>query len=161
MCDTITNANFVNFISFSFLATSDLYNSLATRFRLGLSTVHYIVTRTCHIIWHELSPIHLKEPTRQDWIEIEQKFETRWNFPNCIGALDGKHVVITAPCKSESLYFNYKGSFSLVLMALVDAYYGFIYVDIGDYGSNAGGSIFKNSAFGQGLIIGQLDVPKT
>ena len=116
--------------------------------------------RTCHIIWHALSPIHLKEPTRQDWIEIEQKFATRWNFPNCIGTLDGKHVVITAPCKSGSLYFNYKGSFSLVLMALVDAYYRFIYMDIGDYGSNADGSVFKNSAFGQGLINGQLDVPE-
>ena len=69
----------------------------------------------------------------QDWKIIEQKFSTKWNFPNCLGALDGKHIVITAPWNSGSLYFNYKGT--LILMALVDADYKFIYVDIGDYGS--------------------------
>ena len=78
----------------------------------------------------------------QDWNIIEKKFNTKWNFLNCIGALDGKHIVITAPWNSGSLYFNYKGTFSLVLMALVDADYKFIYVDIGDYGSNADGAVF-------------------
>lgn len=50
--------------------------------------------------------------------------------------------------------FNYKGTFSLVLMALVDADCRFIYVVIGDYGSNVDGSIFKNSWFGQDFING-------
>ena len=95
----------------------------------------------------------------QDWKIIEHKFSTKWNFPNCLGALDGKHIVITAPWNSGSLYFNYKGTFSLVLMALVDADYKFIYVDIGEYGSNADGSVFKNSLFGQTFINGQLDIP--
>ena len=93
----------------------------------------------------------------QDRKIIEQKFSTKWNFPNCLGALDGKHIVITAPWNSGSLYFNYKGTFSLVLMALVDADYKFIYVDIGDYGSNADGSVFKNSLFGQAFVNGKLD----
>ena len=106
-----------------------------------------------------MSPTQLKLPTEEDWKEIEHKFSNKWNFPNCIGALDGKHIVITAPWNSGSMYFNYKGTFSLVLMALVDADYRFIYVDIGDYGSNADGSIFKNSCFGQAFINGQLNIP--
>ena len=76
-----------------------------------------------------------------------------------MGALDGQHIVITAPWNSGSLYFNYKGTLSLVLMALVDADYRFIYADIGDYGSNADGSVFKNSLFGQAFVNGQLDIP--
>ena len=44
-------------------------------------------------------------------------------------------------------------------MALVDADYRFIYVDIGEYGSNCDGAIFKNSEFGQAYLKGNLDVP--
>ena len=32
-------------------------------------------------------------------------------------------------------------------------------MDIGDYGSNADGSVFKNCLFGQALINGQLNIP--
>ena len=77
-----------------------------------------------------------------------------------MGALDGKHIIIQAPARSGSLYQNYKGTFSLNLMALVDANYKFTYVDIGEYGSNADGAVFKNSEFGQAFMNGDLDIPE-
>ena len=61
-------------------------------------------------------------------------FLERWNMPNCVGALDGKHVVLRPPINSGSTYFNYKHSFSVVMMALVDADYKFLYVDVGANG---------------------------
>ena len=125
---------------------------------MGVSTVHYIVKRTCSIIWQVLSPVELEPPEEEDWKRIERKFATRWNFPNCCGASDDKHVVIQSSARSGSLYYNYKGTFSLVLMALVDADYRFIYVDIGEHGSNSDSGIFINSLFGQALINGELNL---
>ena len=64
-----------------------------------------------------------------------------------------------APNKSGSLYHNYKGTFSVVLMAIVDPWYRFTCVDIGDYGSNADGAIWSRSAFGQALEHREWDLP--
>lgn len=73
--------------------------------------------------------------------------------------MDGKHVFIQAPANSGSLYFNYKGMFSVVLLALVDADYCFLVVDVGSYGSNSDGGIFANSVLGKALRDGTLNVP--
>jgi len=49
-----------------------------------------------------------------------------WNFCNCTGALDRKNVKIAAPAKRGSLYFNYKGYHSSVLMTIIDTEHKFI-----------------------------------
>ena len=117
------------------------------------------MTQTCQALWDVLVGEFLRQPTRQEWLKIADRYERKWNFPNCVGAMDGKHVIIKAPAHSGSLYFNYKGTFSIVLMAVVDADYRFILVDIGAYGSNADGGIFANSIFGDQFLERRLDVP--
>ncbi|CAM4623415.1 unnamed protein product [Leuciscus chuanchicus] len=93
------------------------------------------------------------------WRSTARRFHERWNFPNCLGAMDGKHIFIQAPANSGSLYFNYKDTFSVVLLALVDADYRFLVVDVGSYGSNSDGGIFANSVLGKALRDGTLNVP--
>ncbi|CAH1979813.1 unnamed protein product [Acanthoscelides obtectus] len=73
-------------------------------------------------------------------------FRTTWNFPSCYGAIDGKHVLIQAPPNCGSEFFNFKGTNSVVLMAVVDNDYCFRYVNIGANGRNSDSGIFRNSA---------------
>ena len=144
---------------YSFLATGDSYTGLKARFRTGKSTIQDVIIETCEAIWLALKNEVMPKPTTARWKEIEEGFRIRWNFPNCIGALDGKHIMIKAPKNTGSLFYNYKGHFSTVLMALVDANYKFIYVDIGEYGSNADSSVFKASSFGKQYLQHELGVP--
>lgn len=96
--------------------------------------MYEIIYETCNVIWNVLQPIYLPKPTAELWKKIAEKFYTIWNFPNCIGAVDGKHIQIQCPPKTGNLYYNYKQFFSIVLMAAADAEYKFTWVDIGDYG---------------------------
>ena len=66
------------------------------------------------------------------WLDIATKFDNKWNFPHCLGAIDGKHIIIQAPPRSGSTFFNYKKSFSIVLLAVCNDNYEFALADIGD-----------------------------
>ena len=102
-------------------------------------------------IWDVLVPEFMPAPCMEDWLEIAEGFRHLWDFPNCVGSLDGKHVVIQAPDNSGSMYYNYKGAHSIVLLAVVDAHYLFRVVDVGGYGKASDGGSLYNSAFGEGL----------
>lgn len=82
----------------------------------------------------KLQPIFTPEPITSTWADVEKEFSSKWNFPNCIGAIDGKHVNIRAPPHSGSQIFNYNKHFSVVPLALVNANYKFTIIDTGSYG---------------------------
>lgn len=73
---------------------------------MGRSTVGSIVHRTSRVVIEVLLNEVMPAPTEDRWNEIAIEFWERWQFPNCIGALDGKHVTIQAPKASGSLYWN-------------------------------------------------------
>ena len=86
-------------------------------------------------------------PNEEMWLNIADQFYEKTNFPNCVGAVDGKHIRIRAPNRSGSQYFNYKKLFSIVLMAISDANYYFVAIDVGAYGKvgkmRANNSLYK------------------
>lgn len=93
--------------------------------------------------------------TTNEWLAKANKF----NFPHCLGALDGKHVAILPPHHSASDYINYKGSFSIVLLALVDHDYCFTFAEIGAKGRISDGGIFNNSVLWEKMSTNSINLP--
>ncbi|KAL4098480.1 hypothetical protein QTP88_023085 [Uroleucon formosanum] len=93
------------------------------------------------------------------WKLITNEFEQIWQFPHCIGALDGKHIVIKKPPKSGTSFYNYKQTFSVVLMAIVDARYKFISIDIGSMGRFTDSNIFSSGVLAKKLNKQTLRLP--
>ena len=133
-----------------YCVTGDARTTTAASYRISRSTVCRIITETCDAIWTVL----MREgfltclSKEKEWKEISQSFESKWNFLHFIGALDGKHIVMQAPHNAGSGYFNYKKTHSVVLLAICNANYEFILVDIGDSGRQNDGSAYANSHLG-------------
>ena len=89
----------------------------------------------------------MPQKSEKDWLCSADEFYERTNFPNCLGAVDGKHTRMCKPDDSGYLFFYYKNFFSTVLMALFNADYCFISTDVGVYGASSDCNIFKNSNF--------------
>ncbi|XP_073405529.1 phosphomannomutase 1 isoform X2 [Dendrobates tinctorius] len=146
-------------VTLRFLATGETLSSLHFQYRLGISTLSGIVADTCRALWDVLCPEFLLLPTVEKWIEHAERFWTVCNFPNCLGAVDGKHIRIIKPKRTGSEYYNYKKYFSTVLMANSEADCKFVAVDIGAFGRGNDSQAFKNSDIGQRLYGNQFIFP--
>ena len=92
--------------------------SLSFSFRITKSITCSIINETCKAIWDCLSEQYVRPPrTSDDWKRIAKYFENIWNLPQCIGAIDGKHVWINSPLTSGSLYYNYEDFFRFAMLA--------------------------------------------
>ncbi|KAF8778418.1 Protein ALP1-like like protein [Argiope bruennichi] len=131
-------------VTLRYLASGETQSSLSFQFRITLNTISGIIKLVCNALVKVLSPNHLHVPsTKIEYEAVSADFYTMWQFPQCIGALDGKHIKISPPPNSGSLYYNYKGDFSIALMALVDANLKFLFVDVGTNGRISDGEKCK------------------
>ena len=68
-------------------------------------------------------------------------------------------IAIRNPAFSGSLWHNYKGFFSMVLLAICDARYCFSFMDVGEYGSNNDSGVLNNSKMGMLFKRFEIDIP--
>ncbi|XP_039962095.1 protein ALP1-like isoform X2 [Bactrocera tryoni] len=126
-----------------YLASGDLQRHLASCYRISKQHFGRIVKDVCEVLCTVLKN-EVPDWTEQNLVEIANGFENQWNFPNCVGAIDGKHISVKAPPKNG---FN-----SIVLLATCDANYKFTYLDIGAYGSEGDSNIMRSSKFGTSIM---------
>ena len=111
-------------VTLRFLATGSSMTSLHYEWCISVASLSLMIPETCDAIYTSLKGQYLTTPrTAEQWTNISQQLEEHWNFPNALGALDGKHIVMTKPHHAGSQYHNYKGTESLILMAMCDGNY--------------------------------------
>lgn len=78
---------------------------------MGISTISGIVEQVCDSIWDLKVECILYAYIYRRKVDYNCKFATEFenitNFPNCIGAFDGKHVRVIKPMQNGSLFYNY------------------------------------------------------
>lgn len=108
---------------------------------------------------NNLQNTFLPPASQINWNQKALEFWDRWQFPNCVAGIDGKHVRILSPDKSGSLFHNFKGFFSIVLFAMVDANCKFLLIDVGSYGKEGDAGIFQKSLMGCKVSNGEYLPP--
>lgn len=126
---------------------------------MGKSTIAAIIHETCRVLWTELVPSHMPTPTEQHLKAIAEDFEATWNFPHCIGAIDGKHCEIKKPPKSGSAHWCYKKRNSIVMQAVADAKRRFVAVEVGGRGKQSDGGTFTASTLYKLIENNKYKVP--
>ncbi len=147
-------------VALRYYAAGPTYRGLRFDTVIAHNTISKIVLEVSEaIIENMLEEVMPYPETVRDWKAIADKFGERWNFSHALGALDGKHVRIIKPKKSGTTYYNYKGYFSVVLMALVDADYKFIWTQIGNNGAASDPQIYNASNLAQSINDGTVNFP--
>lgn len=148
-------------VTLKFYSAGEPYKSMSLAWYIPHNTLSKIVKEVSEAIIAEFGEKLLCPPLTPDkWKEVADRFSNRWNFHNCLGAIDGKHVAIKMPNKSGSMYYNYKGFYSIIMMAIVDGDYKFLYVDAGSTGSASDAQIWNSCEIKELVEADKLGFPE-
>ena len=91
-----------------------------------------------------------------DFKRIINGFQRKWNFPQCLGAIDGTHIPIKAPLVHHADYYNRKCFHSVILQGVCDSQCCFTDVFAGWPGRAHDSRVFGRSQIGNLITEGRL-----
>ena len=148
------------FLTLRCLATGEFQQSLTLSYRIGKSTVCQIVLEKSLSTYNSLKDLYMKTPSSKEvWLHISARFDDTWNFPHCFGAIDGKRIRKECPEMTGICYYNNKGFYSIVLLAVCDSNYCFTLFNLRHYGSNSDSEVLAKSKIGETIEGRELDIP--
>ena len=98
---------------------------------------------------------------RRNLKEIIDGFSNKWNFPQCLGAVDSTHIPIKAPLIQHTDYFNRKSYHSIILQAICDSECRITDFFTGWPGRAHDSRVFGRLKIGQRVMNGTLVVGDT
>lgn len=80
---------------------------MASIYRISKQHFGPIIDAVCDVLCEVLQP-YIPKMNKELLLDVSNNFNERWQFPNCVGAIDGKHVALQALVNSGSIFYNYK-----------------------------------------------------
>ena len=127
------------------LGTNVEYRTISHLFGVGVSTVYVVLHKLCSSVVNDMTAKYIQIPAEEHLRRIINGFLTKWDFPQCIGAIDGSHIPNIAPKEHSLEYFNRKGYHSVLLRVLIDHEYRFLDIYVCWPGSVQDARILANS----------------
>lgn len=127
------------------------YRVVSSVFGVPKATVHRIIHRVAQNIWRNLKKA-ISFPKAEDLENVGQRFAQISGTPafqTVVGAIDGSHIRIKPPQQHRIDYLNYKGFFSINMLAICDANARFLDVYVAYPGSVHDTRVMKGSSFYQ------------
>ncbi|KAG8100568.1 hypothetical protein GUJ93_ZPchr0013g36530 [Zizania palustris] len=129
------------------LASGDSQVSVGAAFGVGQSTVSQVTWRFIESM-EERARHHLVWPVLERMEEIKAKFEADYGMPNCCGAIDATHIIMTLPAvESSEDWCDLAKNYSMFLQVIVDDEMRFIDICTGWPGSMTFSRLLKCSSF--------------
>lgn len=144
------------------LTRGDYIYTIGEMCGIAKATVCAIVNETCRVIVDHLWDDNVKMLFPEKENDFQQSMETfgkEWQFPYAFAAIDGSHIPIKCPrggAQAMKQYFNFKGFYSVVLMALVDAEYRFIWVSVGAPGNTHDSTLLQSTDLWKRIMEGEV-----
>ncbi|XVF32526.1 hypothetical protein REPUB_Repub17cG0090200 [Reevesia pubescens] len=102
------------------LASGESQVSVGASFGVGQSTVSQVTWRFIEAL-EERAKHHLKWPDSNRMQEIKSKFEALFGLPNCCGAIDATHIIMTLPAvQTSDDWCDQESNYSMFLQGIVD-----------------------------------------
>ncbi|XP_050237807.1 protein ANTAGONIST OF LIKE HETEROCHROMATIN PROTEIN 1 [Mercurialis annua] len=129
------------------LASGESQVSVGSAFGVGQSTVSQVTWRFIEAL-EERGRHHLKWPDSSRIEEIKFQFESLFGLPNCCGAIDATHIVMTLPAvETSDDWCDQENNYSMFLQGVVDHEMRFLDIVTGWPGGMTVSRLLKCSGF--------------
>lgn len=129
------------------LASGESQVSVGAAFGVGQSTVSQVTWRFIEAL-EERAKHHLKWPDSKRVEEIKSKLEASFGLPNCCGAIDTTHIIMTLPTvQTSDDWCDPQNNYSMLLQGIVDDEMRFLDIVTGWPGGMTVTRLLKFSGF--------------
>ena len=111
-----------------FIASTASYRTLSNLLGLPRGFVYICIRKVAAALLRKLKPKYLSIAKGDELARMIANYKEKWGFSMCAEAIDGIHIPVSTPQQNHASYNNRKSHHSIVMQALADSNYLFLFL---------------------------------